>query len=383
MTGLILTLTKYKFQYLKDFNLKKCLFFIFILFLACNPSEIGAITRLAMSNAYLSVSVYVAITLFVFLTLEKTKKYSLSNFFKKNINMQIPIAAFLGAIPGCGGAIIVVTQYLQGNISFGCLVAVLTSTMGDAAFLILAKQPTNAFLIFIICMIVGIVTGYIIDRMVKNKYAKKESSKINLQLGEIDNKYHLSLYKLWFIIFIPGFFLGIISHLQIDLLKIFNFNINYFFGFFAALLGIFIWSINPHSDKAISLDNSRNIKLKCIDLTNFITVWVVIGFLFFDLGIYLTGFNFKSLFEVILPITPLIAVFIGLIPGCGPQILTATLYLNGHIPLSAEIGNAISNDGDALFPAIAICPKDAILATLYSMIPALLVSYSYFFFIEN
>jgi len=383
MTELILTIKKYQFLYFKDFNLKKCLFFIFILFLACNPSEIGSITRLAMSNAYLSVSVYVAITLFVFLNLEKTKKYSLSNFFKNNINMQIPIAASLGAIPGCGGAIIVVTQYLQGNITFGCLVAVLTSTMGDAAFLILAKEPTNAFLIFMICMSVGILTGYIIDLIIRNKSSKKEFSKINLKLDEIDNKYHLSLYKLWFIIFIPGFFLGIISHLQIDLLKILNFDINYFFGFFAALLGIFIWSINPYSDKAISLDNSRNIKLKSIDLTNFITVWVVMGFLFFDLGIYLTGFNFKSLFEVILPITPLIAVFIGLIPGCGPQILTATLYLNGHIPLSAEIGNAISNDGDALFPAIAICPKDAILATLYSMIPALLVSYSYFFFIEN
>ena len=383
MTELILTLKKYQFLYLKDFNLKKCLFFVFILILACNSSEIGKITRLAMSNAYLSVSVYVAITLFVFLNLEKSKKYSLSNFFKKNVNMQIPIAAFLGAIPGCGGAIIIVTQYLQGNITFGCLVAVLTSTMGDAAFLILAKEPTNAFLIFIICMIVGIFTGYIIDRMVKNKYSKKESFKINLKLDEIDNKYYLSLYKLWFVIFIPGFFLGIISHLQIDLLKIFNFDINYFFGFFAALLGIFIWSINPYSDKDISLDNSRNTKLKSIDLTNFITVWVVVGFLFFDLGIYLTGFNFKNLFEVILPITPLIAVFIGLIPGCGPQILTATLYLNGHIPLSAEIGNAISNDGDALFPAIAICPKDAILATLYSTIPALLVSYSYFFLIEN
>ncbi len=383
MTELILTLKKYQFLYLKDFNLKKCLFFVFILILACNSSEIGKITRLAMSNAYLSVSVYVAITLFVFLNLEKSKKYSLSNFFKKNVNMQIPIAAFLGAIPGCGGAIIIVTQYLQGNITFGCLVAVLTSTMGDAAFLILAKEPTNAFLIFIICMIVGIFTGYIIDRMVKNKYSKKESFKINLKLDEIDNKYYLSLYKLWFVIFIPGFFLGIISHLQIDLLKIFNFDINYFFGFFAALLGIFIWSINPYSDKDISLDNSRNTKLKSIDLTNFITVWVVVGFLFFDLGIYLTGFNIKNLFEVILPITPLIAVFIGVIPGCGPQILTATLYLNGHIPLSAEIGNAISNDGDALFPAIAICPKDAILATIYSTIPALLVSYSYFFLIEN
>ena len=98
---------------------------------------------------------------------------------------------------------------------------------------------------------------------------------------------------------------------------------------------------------------------------------------------YFTEIDLKLFFDLWLPFVPLVAIFFGFLPGCGPQILTATLYLNGHIPLSAEIGNAISNDGDALFPAIAICPKDAILATLYSMIPALLVSYSYFFFIEN
>ena len=60
----------------------------------------------------------------------------------------------------------------------------------------------------------------------------------------------------------------------------------------------------------------------------------------------------------------------------------ATFYLNGYIPLSAELGNAISNDGDALFPAIALAPKAAILATLYSAIPALVVAYGYFFLFE-
>ena len=40
-----------------------------------------------------------------------------------------------------------------------------------------------------------------------------------------------------------------------------------------------------------------------------------------------------------------------------------TLYVNGVIPFSAQLANAISNDGDALFPAIAIAPKAAILAT--------------------
>ena len=383
MTEFILSIKEKHFSFLESLNLKKISFFGLLLILIFNPTEIGSIARLAMANAYLSVSVFVAITLFVFLYFEKSKTYSLSKLFKNNVNLQIPIAGFLGAIPGCGGAIIVVTQYLQGNITFGCLVAVLTSTMGDAAFLILAKQPTNALLIFSICMIVGIITGLIVDYIIPNKRASINVTKINLKLGEIQNKYHLSLYRFWLLIFIPGFFLGILSQFQINLVKILNFDIYYFLGYSGALLAMFIWAINPFSDKAISLDTSRNIQSKGIDMTNFVTVWVIIGFLVFDIGIYFTGIDFKEIFEVMLPLTPLVAIFIGFVPGCGPQILTATLYLNGYIPFSAEIGNAISNDGDALFPAIAICPKDAILATIYSAVPAVIVAYSYFFFLEN
>ena len=383
MTEFILSIKEKHFAFLENLNLKKILFFGLLLTLIFNPTEIGSITRLAMANAYLSVSVFVAITLFVFLYFEKSKTYSLSNFFKNNVNLQIPIAGLLGAIPGCGGAIIVVTQYLQGNITFGCLVAVLTSTMGDAAFLILAKQPTNALLIFSICMIVGIISGFLVNYIIPNKRSSTNVTKMNLKLGEIQNKYHLSLYRFWLVIFIPGFFLGILSQFQINLVKILNFDIYYFLGYSGALLAMFIWAINPFSDKVISLDTSRNIQSKGIDMTNFVTVWVIVGFLVFDLGIYFTGIDFKKLFEVMLPLTPLLAIFIGFVPGCGPQILTATLYLNGYIPFSAEIGNAISNDGDALFPAIAICPKDAILATIYSAVPAVVVAYSYFFFLEN
>ena len=79
---------------------------------------------------------------------------------------------------------------------------------------------------------------------------------------------------------------------------------------------------------------------------------------------------------------PFIAIMLGFIPGCGPQILLTTLYINGLIPLSCQIANAISNDGDALFPAIAIAPKAAIIATIYSSIPAFIVAYAYFFIYE-
>ena len=76
------------------------------------------------------------------------------------------------------------------------------------------------------------------------------------------------------------------------------------------------------------------------------------------------------------------AVVIGLLPGCGPQILLTTLYINEVVSLSAQMGNAISNDGDALFPAIALAPRTAILATIYTTIPALVVGFTYFYLFE-
>ena len=43
------------------------------------------------------------------------------------------------------------------------------------------------------------------------------------------------------------------------------------------------------------------------------------------------------------------------------------------------MGNAISNDGDALFPALAMAPGAAVVATLYSAVPALVISYALLF----
>ena len=75
-------------------------------------------------------------------------------------------------------------------------------------------------------------------------------------------------------------------------------------------------------------------------------------------------------------------LIVGLLPGCGPQILVTSLYIAGAAPLSAQLANAISNDGDALFPAIALAPKAALVATIYSAIPAFIVGYGYYLLFE-
>ncbi len=79
---------------------------------------------------------------------------------------------------------------------------------------------------------------------------------------------------------------------------------------------------------------------------------------------------------------PLGVLAIGYLPVCGHPILVTSIYLSVAAPISAQISNAISNDGDALFPMIALAPKAAFVATIYSAIPACVVGYSFYFLFE-
>ena len=361
--------------------LKKSFFGLIILSLAFQGGEFGNTIRSSMIDAYVQVSVFVGFTLFVFIGLDSLTKFDVDKFLSKTQKIHVPLAAFLGAIPGCGGAIIVVTQYIQGRISFGSLVAVLTATMGDAAFLILAIEPSTGLLIFGLGIIVGSISGFIVD-IIHGTTFMVQQSKINIEFEKIKKTFVSKFNIFWIIIFIPGFILGIITAFQIEFSsKTYN-TLFVLIGSSGAILSIFMWSLNPLSDFQCSTDKSRGYISRVIDTTNFVTTWVISGFLIFEIFMYFTSIDLKIFFDLWLPLVPLVAILFGFLPGCGPQVVVATFYLNGYIPLSAELGNAISNDGDALFPAIALAPKAAILATIYSAIPALIVAYSYFYIFE-
>ena len=257
--------------------------------------------------------------------------------------------------------------------------------MGDAAFLILAIEPSTGLLIFFISIVAGSVSGYVIDFIHGSDFLQPNSN-ISVEFEATKKTFVSNFNYFWILIFIPGFFLGILSAFQIDFDKLINVSNNLsivaIIGSAGAIISIFMWSLNPLSDFQCSTDKSRGFISRVVDTTNFVTVWVISGFLVFELFIYFTNFDLKIFFDLWLPFVPLVAILFGFLPGCGPQIVVATFYLNGFIPLSTEIGNAISNDGDALFPAIALAPKAALLATLYSAIPAIIVAYSYFILFE-
>ena len=361
--------------------LKKSFFGLLLLSLVFQGGEFGEVIRSSMIDAYIQVSVFVGFTLFVFIGLDSLTKFDIKNFLSKTQKFHVGIAAFLGAIPGCGGAIIIVTQYIQGRISFGSLVAVLTATMGDAAFLILAIEPTTGLLIFGIGLIVGSISGYIIDYIHGTNFMQTET-KIKVKFEKINKTFVSNFNFFWLFLFIPGFILGILVAFQIEFVSPIYNSLLVFIASAGAILSIFMWSLNPLSDFQCSTDKSRGLLSRVVDTTNFVTTWVISGFLVFEIFMYFTSLDLKIFFDLWLPFVPLVAILFGFLPGCGPQVVVATFYLNGYIPLSAELGNAISNDGDALFPAIALAPKAAILATLYSAIPALVVAYGYFYLFE-
>ena len=365
--------------------LKKSFFGLIILALAFQTGEFGNIIRESMVDAYLAVSVFVGFTLMVFIGLDSLTKFDIHSFLEKTKNFHVPIASFLGAIPGCGGAIIVVTQYIQGRISFGSLVAVLTATMGDAAFLILAMEPSTGLLIFVLGIFVGTISGYVVDSIHGRSFMMTNSD-IELEFEKLKKTFVSKFNIFWLILFVPGFLIGILLAFQIDVDSFFtlpsNTSIVILLGSAGAILSIFMWSLNPLSDFQCSTDKSRGFLSRVIDTTNFVSTWVISGFLVFEIFMYFTNIDLKLFFDLWLPFIPLIAILFGFLPGCGPQIVVATFYLNGYIPLSAELGNAISNDGDALFPAIALAPKAAILATIYSAFPAIIVAYTYLIIFE-
>jgi hypothetical protein len=79
----------------------------------------------------------------------------------------------------------------------------------------------------------------------------------------------------------------------------------------------------------------------------------------------------------------IVGVLIGLIPGCGPQIIYVTLFVKGWLPFAAVVANAISQDGDALFPLLAMDRRSAIWATVITAIPALIVGLGLYYLEVN
>ncbi len=332
----------------------------------------------ALVDAWLAVGVFVAATFLIVVIVERRTHRSALRLFARHPRYEIPIAAFLGALPGCGPTIIVATRFAAGQTSFGALVAAMAATMGDAAFLVLARAPPVGLLLIGMGFVVGCLSGWIVDAIHDKDFLRGHAADPAAEPAPLAPAPRL-FWWLWAIVFVPGLLVGSIALFDLTLPD----DLTVPIGLAGAILSLSIWAISPSQAATLSRDTARLPLVETVARnTNYVLFWVVIGFLSYELAVGLLGFDVKDAFATVQYLLPLMGVIVGFIPGCGPQIVVSTLYLNGAVPFSVQAGNAISNDGDALFPAIAATPRAAILATLYTAVPSLIVGYGIYLFLE-
>lgn len=350
-----------------------------------------------LADAFWAVSAYVAFTLAIYHFLSKfvSSENKAIRLFNSSRSYQVLFSALLGALPGCGGAIVVATQFVSGRVGFGALVAVLASTMGDAAFLLLAAKPEIGIAMVLMGIVVGAVTGWIINAVHADDFLRPEKAESiaqpACQVSSAKQRSGTNLQgQFWAVLLLPVAFIAGLASFQVDANSLFGLPEMTIEWIGAALLivSMSLWAITNDVESyedVVAEDakcQSAGPMQKTAQDTNFVTAWVVVAFLIFELATAFSGIDLAAAFTGWGVWMPLVGLAVGMLPGCGPQILVSSLYLSGAVPLSTQISNSIANDGDALFPVMALAPKAAMVASIYSAVPALVVGYGYFMLFE-
>ncbi|MFX0547712.1 putative manganese transporter [Hathewaya histolytica] len=405
---------------------------------------IGIILKSA-EDAFLQVGVFVGAVLIIFGYLDYKKGGKLVRGIENSKRLQPAIGAFLGLTPGCGGAILVMPLFIKGSISFGTVIATLIATMGDSAFVLITVSMKHYILVSILSFIIAILVGYLVDYLnleerlnlrkniekskkvashkglenVQTEFEKgncknctshnnnalhighNEGDYIDIALHHSKKETSLSIwshkfthgigYKIFWLLITIGLVLGIALLAQIDVnTSMIIPHLGSIIGISGTIFSIVYMIIN---NKFLGDDTHEETESKMFSLketfihnageTAFVNTWVFVAYVIYEISIYFMGG--ESVVQGWLTATGFISVIvgasIGLIPGCGPQIIFVTLFTKGFVPFAALLSNAISQDGDALFPLIAMDKKSSFWATVVTTIPALLFG-AIFYFIE-
>ena len=258
--------------------------------LAIAPGQLGELTRELMTDAYVQVSVFVAATLLLFYGAERLFKFDIGEVLSNAKGAQVPLAALLGATPGCGGAVVVVAAYSSGHVGFGAVVATLTATMGDAAFLLLATRPDAAAVVLPLSFAIGILSGWIVDRFHTVEY--RASTLASCELAPLIGKTRPQDVA-YLLLAIPGLYVGALQLAQIEVGHIFGLPIMWI-ALVGTFLGLTIWA----TSKVTAMTNAKDSPLtRMAEETSFISVWVIGAYLAYDYVAEFGGLDLELLFQ--------------------------------------------------------------------------------------
>lgn len=384
------------------------------------------------SEAFLHVGSMVGLFIILFGYINYKTNENFTYIISKNRKLQPLIGALIGVIPGCGGSLAIIPLYMQGKLSFGAIVASLIASMGDAAFILISSNFKVYLIVSIVGAITGIVTGYIVDFFKLGERLNLRPHNLNIGTrksscgcnhGVLDNSYdnlenknnkihklayfitHKIGYKVYLIVLIIGFLIMSISHSGAgnshyyeyetttsitkehehdheseNVLIHLSHELEEGIAITGMLLSILYTLCYKITSKNYSIDKDdrstfKNVLINGVAEISFVISWIFIAYIIYDIIVILIGGE-QQIAHLVLYAglgSVFIGALLGLIPGCGVQILLMSFYLKGHLPLGAVIANSISQDGDALFPIIALDKKSALWATIITTIPAIVV----------
>ena len=378
----------------------------------------------SMRDAFLAVTVFVAAMVLLFSWLQYITAGRFVTWIRENTRFQPVIGAMMGLTPGCGGAIIVMPMYARGYVTYGTVIATLIATLGDAAFVLIgAVFQDSSFLTPVIVVhatsfVVGVFWGYLVDKLEVTptapvgRYGPKfgtdeplgeevakamegDDSLIEDLPRELPEGWGYRVlhqgYRVWWAITAVGLCLAILLLIwyaqdpeyspELVWDPTTRDGIVTWVGLIGTSLSIILYISSKNffaddteatiGDKLNSLDETL---VHAASETAFVTFWVLIAYLVFEFGMILFGISESDMSGHGSGAGAVfVAATIGLIPGCGPQIIAITAYVEGVISFPALVANAISQDGDALFPLLVRHKVASIWATIHTTLPAVIV----------
>ncbi|MCK4662531.1 MAG: arsenic efflux protein [Bacteroidales bacterium] len=298
------------------------------------------------------------------------------NHISGNKWKQYLFAALLGAIPGCLGAFTAVALFSHNLISFGAIVTAMIATSGDEAFVMFAMFPQKAILLTIIILFIGIIAGYLTDKIpvfkkISNKFQenkfplhKEEYCKCFQKENLLQFITHPSIYRILIaiiiIILLVAFSTGLIAGNMKLWLK-YSVIIGILFSLFIVV------SVPEHFLKKHLWDHIVKVHILRIFLWTFGTLLAIHFLMYFiDIKLWISD----NMLIVIL-----IAVLVGIIPESGPHLVFVTLFVQGTIPFSVLLASSIAQDGHGMLPLFAESKLSFLTVKLVNMLFALITGF--------
>ncbi len=382
-------------------------------------NDVAEIVVTSMRDAFLAVTVFVAAMVLLFSWLQYVTSGRFVEYIQEHKKLQPIIGALMGLTPGCGGAIVMMPMYARGYVTYGTVVATLIATLGDSAFVLIGAAVADSrfiapmIAVHVISFCVGVTWGYFVDitgttpRNPLGKFGptigvedtQTPSDDSTSPLEDLSREVPEGLgyrilhqgYVLWWAVTALGLIFAILLLVWAGQDSDFSLELAYnpltlngfitWIGLLGTTLSIILYIAQKNwfaddTEATIGdkLHSMRETMVHAASETAFVTFWVMIAYLAFEFMMLFGGLadddlarHGDGLVAVI------IAATIGLIPGCGPQIIAITAYTKDIISFPALAANAISQDGDALFPLLVRHKAASLWATVHTTIPAIIV----------